>query len=55
MAMNKIDYLLAKKEYHEKMLSFAEENGRAAKAEYHRRKLDYIYNKLAYHGYEVER
>ena len=55
MTVNKIDYLLTKKEYHEKMLAFSEENGRAAKADYHRRKLDYIHNKLAYHGYEVER
>lgn len=53
--MSKIEYLLAKKEYHEKQLAFAEENGRVDKAEYHRRKLEYIYNKLSYHGYEVER
>lgn len=53
--MNKIEYLLEKKEYHEKMLAFAEENGREAKADYHRRKLDYIHNRLSYHGYEVKR
>ena len=53
--MSKIEYLLAKKEYHEKQLAFAEENGRVDKADYHRRKLDYIHNKLSYHGYEVER
>lgn len=53
--MSKIDYLLAKKEYHEKQLAFAEETGRVDKAEYHRRKLEYIENKLVYHEYEAGR